>query len=76
MDLPCYRSSLNPQGHTDWVCCLALHPTDSKLVVTGSKDKTIRLWRRGDDPTVAFCEAILEARYALSWLLYFIRVRL
>ena len=38
-----WQCSLHP-GHTDTVLCLACHE-DSQLLVTGSKDNTIRVWR-------------------------------
>ena len=34
------------QGHIDIVTCFALHPNNPFVFVSGSRDKTIRVWDR------------------------------
>ena len=38
------RDMANTKGHTMEVVCVAWHPTDKNLVISGSMDGTLRLW--------------------------------
>jgi WD40 repeat protein len=42
------------RGHTDWIRCVAFSP-DGKVLITGSKDRTARLW----NTATGECTAIL-----------------
>jgi WD40 repeat protein len=45
--------SLN--GHTDWVQAVAFNPSDSDMLVSGSQDKTIKVWS-------------VSPKFGLTWL--------
>ena len=45
------------RGHSDWVFSVAYSP-DGKHIVSGSKDKTVKVWdsQTGKEVSVLFCD--------------------
>ena len=46
---PVYRELRTLRGHTKLVMCCAFSP-DGRVIVSGSKDGTLKLWGVEDDP--------------------------
>ena len=55
------------QGHEDEVWCSAISP-DNEFIVTGSKDKTIRLWRLATGGLVCTFNTMVDIFQVCAWL--------
>jgi WD40 repeat protein len=52
-------------GHVDGICAIAIFP-DDKRIVSGSQDKTIRVWETDTGEPLLVLEGHTEAVYAVA----------
>ncbi len=69
VDLPSRKIAKQLRGHTDWLTSVAYHPRE-ELVVTGSHDKTARIWnvRTGETVTrlVGHSDCVTDVAFSCS----------